>query len=94
LIIYPNGKIQDTWWRKRSHILSKDDIELLIDKDPEVIVVGAGTNGLMKPEKGLADYLISKGIEFICAPNEEAIKIFNRMYKFKKKVGACFHLTC
>ena len=94
LIIYPDGTIQDVWWRKSSHILSKDDIRALISKDPEIIVVGTGINGLMRPEKGLAEYLIAKGIELICAPNQEAINILNRLSGSKKRIGACFHLTC
>ena len=94
LIIYPDGTIQDAWWRKKSHLLSEDDIESLIEKEPEIIVVGTGVNGLMKPEKGLAEYLLKKGIEFVCAPNNEAINILNRLFDSHKRVGACFHLTC
>lgn len=94
LIIYPDGSIQDTWWRKRSHKLSKDDIESLINREPDIIIVGTGISGLMRPEKGLAEYLIKKGIELICAPNKDAINIFNRLSDSKKRIGACFHLTC
>ena len=94
LIIYPDGSIQDTWWRKSGHILSKEDIKSLVDKEPDIIVVGTGINGLMKPEKDLAEYLNKKGIELACAPNHEAMEIFNRLSDSNKKVGACFHLTC
>ena len=94
LIIYPDGSIEDKWWRKNSHILSKNDIKSLINKRPDVILAGTGINGLMRPEKGLAEYLIKEGIEFICAPNQEAIEIFNRLCEPKRRIGACFHLTC
>jgi len=93
LIIYPDGTIEDNWWRKSSHLLSKEDIASLIEKDPDVIIAGTGVNGFMRPERGLAEYLTSKGIEFIAAPNEKAIEIFNQFFN-SKRVGACFHLTC
>ncbi len=94
LIIYPDGTINDNWWRQSSHRLTKEDIADLIEKKPEIIVVGTGVSGLMKPEKDLSDYLLSKGIELVCAPNAQAIETFNRLISSGKKVGACFHLTC
>ncbi len=94
LVIYPDGTIEEPWWRKTSHVLSKDDISTLIQKKPDVIIAGTGVNGLMKPEKGLAEYLTSQGIEFIAAPNDRAVEIFNRLFNSEKRVGACFHLTC
>ncbi|RLB10734.1 MAG: hypothetical protein DRG39_05700 [Deltaproteobacteria bacterium] len=95
LVIYPDGTIQDNWWRKSSHILSKDDIGSLINKTPDVIVVGTGINGLMRPEKGLAEYLMERGIELVCAPNQEAINILDRLLSDpRKRIGVCFHLTC
>lgn len=94
LIIYPDGHIKDTWWRKSSHRLSMDDIdELVVASAPEVIVIGTGANGMMKPAMELGEILSGKGIELVPLPNEEAIRTFNELSS-KKKVGACFHLTC
>ena len=93
LIIYPDGRVVTYWRRKRGHRLSSDDISELIETEPEVIIAGTGVNGLVKPEKELEKVLRQKGIEFIPAQNNEAIELYNEM-SAKKRVGACFHLTC
>ena len=93
LIIYPNGRVTTSWRRKRGHRLSADDIVELVDSQPEVIIAGTGVNGLVKPEKMLQETLKKKSIEFLAAPNQKAMELFNDLSP-KKRTGACFHLTC
>ena len=93
LVIYPDGHVEDLWQRKNGHRLSAFDIDRLIKSEPEVIVAGAGINGLMKPEKQLESLLNKKGIKFISRPNQEAIQAYNNFLS-NNGVGACFHLTC
>lgn len=93
LIIYPDGKILKPWWRKRGHQLTMDDLRDLIDSSPEVVVAGTGVSGGVKPDKNLENDLEKLSIEFIAAPNEKAIHIFNEL-TLEKRVGAGFHLTC
>jgi hypothetical protein len=47
----------------------------------------------MKPRTGLAELLSQKGIEFLSASNQKAIKLYNEQLN-KKRAGACFHLFC
>ncbi|MBW1785707.1 MAG: hypothetical protein JRK53_03680 [Deltaproteobacteria bacterium] len=93
LIILPDGKIIKPWWRKRGHQLTMEDLRELIDSSPEVMEVGTGVSGGMKPDKNLESDLSKLGAEFIAAPNEEAIEAFNGLAP-GKRVGAGFHLTC
>jgi len=93
LIIYPDGLIEASWWRKSGHRLASDDIGKLIRSGPDVIIAGTGSSGLMKPEKELEKALQQKGIQLISAPSKKAMKIYNDLSS-KKNVGACFHLTC
>ncbi len=93
LIIYPDGKIVDGWWRKSGHLMTAADIAALIDAGPEVIVVGTGASGMLKPERGIENILATKGIKMVAAPCSQAINRFNELSR-SKKVGACFHLTC
>ena len=93
LMIYPDGQVKDSWWRKSGHSVTIDDIGELVDSAPDVIVVGTGVNGLMKPVMELEQALSAKGIALISLPNQDAIEVFNDLSS-EKRVGACFHLTC
>jgi len=93
LIIYPDGHIEDSWYRRSGHRLSSDDIGTLIESEPQVIIAGTGVTGLVIPEKDLDNLLSEKGIEFISAPNQKAVELYNQLTS-KKRVGACFHLAC
>ena len=93
LIIYPDGRIEASWWRKSGHRLSSDDIGELIRSEPDVIIAGTGASGLMKPEKELKNLLEQRSIEFISVSSKKAVEIYNEL-STKNNVGACFHLTC
>jgi len=93
LIIYPDGRIVDHWRRNSGHRLSSSDIDSLIQSKPEVIVVGMGASGMMKPEPELKTLLKQNSITMIAEPNDKAINVFNDLLG-SKKVSACFHLTC
>jgi hypothetical protein len=93
LIIFPDGRVKDSWWRSRGHRLQKEDIKALVATGPDIIIAGTGINGLMHPEPGLKDFLLEKGIAFFAAKNEVAMLLYNDRVE-KQKVGACFHLTC
>ena len=94
LLIFPDGRVQDGWWRRRGHVLGVDDIMALVDDSLDLIVAGTGTSGRMRPEVDLSPFLREKGIEYIAEPNSRAIPIYNQKVTMGLKVGACFHLTC
>lgn len=93
LIIYPDGRIEDNWWRKSGHRLTEGDIIKLIQSQPDVIIVGAGIYSGMQPANALEKKLDNIGVRFIVGSNQEAMVTFNRLAA-SDKVGACFHLTC
>ncbi len=93
IIIYPDGNIQDSWWRKSGHDLCQDDIKELIKSKPQIIIAGTGNPGLMKPDSQLEKHLANNNIEFKALPTKEAVQFYNRQHK-EKRVGACFHLSC
>lgn len=94
VVIYPDGRIEDNWWRKNGHTLRKQDIENLLSAEPDIIVVGKGVFGRMKPEKGFETELEKKGIKVESASNKKAAQIYNELASQNRKIGACFHLTC
>jgi hypothetical protein len=94
LIIYPDGRVEDNWWRQRGHVLAVDDIASLADTVPAVIVAGTGTNGRMRPDPGLQPFLADRGIALIAEANARAVQIYNQKLTAGIRVGGCFHLTC
>jgi hypothetical protein len=93
LIIYPDGRIDEPWYRSSGHRLSMQDISELVESAPEVIIAGTGVSGGVQPERDLEDVLSERGIQFIHAPNDQAREHYNSLAR-EKRVGACFHLTC
>ena len=93
LVIYPDGRVSENWWRHHGHRLSLEDIEALILAKPDVIVIGTGVYGRMLPNPGLEKNLTDQGIELVLAPTGEAVSHFNRLQS-SRKTGAGFHLTC
>jgi hypothetical protein len=93
LIVCPDGRIQESWWRKSGHVLDVEDITELIGSAPEVIIAGTGAYGVLKPADELPGLLVEKGIEFMAVPTGEAVKLYNELSEVKR-VGGCFHLTC
>ena len=92
LIIYENS-VNDAWWRKEGHNIGIDDIQEVIDKKPDILIIGTGYYGLMKVPSDLIEYLESKDIRVIVKKTKEACDEYNKLYQ-NKKVIAAFHLTC
>ncbi len=93
IIIYPDGRVADNWWRKHGHRLSLADIEDLIAAEPEMIVIGSGVYGRMLPDTGLEKALKKRGIALLMDATGDAVAQFNRLCA-KHRVGGGFHLTC
>lgn len=94
LFIFPDGRVMDGWRRRRGHQLCVDDLLVLIGAAPDLIVVGTGTSGRMRPEALVPAVLEERGIDFIAEPTPRALAVYNRRVLTNLKVGACFHLTC
>lgn len=93
VLIYPDERVTDSWWRKEGHKLSIGDIQPLLETGPDIMVAGTGMNGMMKPETELIDYLKKRGIQLIAFQNSKAVEQYNILIH-EKKIAACFHLTC
>lgn len=81
------------WWRKNGHTCALADVEDLFDNQPELLLLGQGTPGLMCADRQLTDFLHNRGIQLIQQPTAEAIVTFNALYQ-KTGLVAGFHLTC
>ncbi len=93
LIIFPDGQIQGSWWRKSGHQMSVEDIADLIAATPDVIVAGTGVYGYMKPDKAVKQSLAENSIRFVTEPTGQAWQTYNELAD-SGRVGACFHVGC
>lgn len=92
LIILPDRVIND-WWRKSGHTLIPEDIQVIFDSSPDLLIVGTGSVDRLKITDEAIKKIKENGIELIALPTGKAWQIYNKE-KDKKKVAAAFHLTC
>jgi hypothetical protein len=93
VVVYPDGRIEDNWWRASGHRLTPGDIADLIAAAPDILIAGTGVYARMVPAPQLAPLLSARGIDFTALPTAAAVAAFNEQ-PVHLKVGACFHLTC
>ncbi|MDH7494218.1 MAG: MTH938/NDUFAF3 family protein [Candidatus Saccharicenans sp.] len=91
-LIIVGEEILPNWWRREGHSLCPEDLKLIIERKPEILVIGTGAYGAMDVPYETEKFLEEEGIEIIWKPTGEAVDIFNSI-SGRKKAGA-FHLTC
>ena len=94
LILYPDGRIQDNWWRELGHNLIPSDITMVLDMVPEKLVIGTGANGLMNVSESVVALCERRGIKIETCPTAAAVMRFNEATEAGTSVAGCFHLTC
>ena len=94
LILHPNGRIQDNWWRPQGHNLLPDDITTVIDATPEKLIIGTGASGMMRVSESVVELCKNRGIEVEMCRTALAMTKFNEAAEAGTIVAACFHLTC
>jgi len=93
LIIFKDH-IYDNWWRKEGHNLCIDDVKEIINKKPDILIIGTGFFGLMKVPKELIENIKLSGIKQVMVEKTgDACTEYNKLYK-DKNIIAAFHLTC
>ena len=91
--IFPSGQIK-SWWRKTSHEVILEDVREALEQNPQIIIFGTGSPGMMGVSDEVREKVKTMGIELIIEPTKEAIKKFNELKKDERKVAGFFHLTC
>ena len=92
VMITTDGKVHK-WWRFEGLFVARDDLKMLLDDPPELLIIGAGTNGRMSLPSGLRQYLVDKGIKVEYDRTDHAIELYNQRDLSKKTVAA-LHITC
>jgi hypothetical protein len=92
VIIFPD-RVQGDWWRDESHELALKDIADIIDENPEIVLIGTGSSGLMKVLPEVASAIEARHIQLIVQSTAEACEIYNQLSQ-TQRVAAALHLTC
>ena len=95
-ILYPGGGKEWDWNETgTSHQggIQRAEIEFLLDRGTEVIVLSRGVNGRLSVSQEALELLDESGVEYKILRTEKAIEEYNRLAE-EKKVGGLFHSTC
>lgn len=92
IILYPD-RVESHWCRKEGHELCLEDIQDVLSRYLDTLVVGTGYFGRMQIDTEVAETLEKRGIALIARKTPEACDEYNRL-KHSKKVVAALHVTC
>jgi len=92
-VIIFSDRVKDNWWRKTGHQLCLDDIAEVLTENPEVLVVGTGSPGLMKVLPEIQQTVEAQGIKLIVETSDKACHTYNQVCHSQRAVAA-LHLTC
>jgi hypothetical protein len=93
VLLYPDH-VDASWWRLEGHRLQLEDLADVFAAQPEVLVVGQGTPGLMRVAEATRDAVAERGILLVVAHTAEACVRYNEFLTRAKSVVGAFHLTC
>ena len=99
-----DGKIYysdiNVWWdgkveyKEKTHEFTMSDFVRLAEKNPEIIVIGTGINGICKVLEEVEMAAEDKGIEIFKELSPKAAEMFNAFVADKRKAVAVIHSTC
>jgi hypothetical protein len=76
---------------RKTHDLTFDRIEWLLEPMPETLIIATGWDGVTRPDYKILHY---KGCELLILKNKEGIERFNELKKAGKRVAIHYHSTC
>jgi len=77
-----------------SHNIKKEEIEELARGEPEIIIIGTGTQGKARLASEVEDWAKGENLSLVVQPSYEATAKLNEYTEQKKKVAALIHITC
>lgn len=86
--------VHRNWWRKQGHLLSPDDIRPILERKPDMLVVGCGASGMMKIDPATRRALEQSRIVIDARDTRGAAERFNALSDEGANVAAALHLTC
>ncbi len=91
MIIWWDGK---TEYREKTHEFKMDEFLKLLERKPEIIVIGTGISGVLKVLEEVEQEAENKGVEIFKDTSPKAAEMFNGFVADKKRAVAVLHSTC
>lgn len=89
--IFADGSIRR---RDRDHEFTLDELDLLLDGKPELVVVGTGQSGCVRIDDDATREASRRGVNVIGDITPRALKLYNEAADAKRRVAGAFHVTC
>lgn len=93
LIVFEE-EVLSPWVRQEGHRLLPEDLQWVLSRRPEVLVVGTGAFGGLAIPRETIDSVTSQGITLVSHKTGKAVEEYNERAKRGERVAACLHLTC
>lgn len=78
----------------RAHWIGDWEVEKLLSNNPEIVIIGNGTGGLLEVTSEVEEKFKTAGVELRILLTPQAISEFNKLYQESKRVNALIHTTC
>lgn len=92
-VIIDDQGVEPDWWRVHGHSLSPEDVRPILDRNPEILVVGTGASGMMVVTEETRRLIRHLGIQLVVERTQRACHTYNRL-SLSKRTFAALHLTC
>ena len=80
--------------RKKSHVFDINEFTRLLERKPELIVIGTGFSECVKIPEEVIEISKEKGVKLFPEQTEKAMDVFNAFVSEKRKAIAVIHTTC
>jgi hypothetical protein len=91
LIVLPD-RVVTNWWRREGHSLALEDLEEVLERLPERLIVGVGAYGRLRPDPAVMAELERRGVTVECLHTDAAVRRYGELDE--RSTAAALHLTC
>lgn len=76
------------------HLIGNWEVEELLSNNPEVVIIGAGTAGLLEVRPEIKEKFRKAKVELVVLNTPAAIQKYNQLALQNKRVNILTHTTC
>jgi len=85
--------VHSNWRREKGHHISLNDLDIVINHHPEILIIGTGSFGRVEIDESVKSFLDTAGIQLLEFKTDTACKTYNDLTN-ENDIIAALHLTC